>query len=499
MDGQILDTRYRIIQVLALDEAVKRYLVEDVSIPDKLLIVKQLNPETQNLEELKQLRKSFYQEAATLKQLGQEHDYIQKIVDYFEEDNQFYLVQEFVIGHQLTEEVLFGVPVNEDYVLELLLEILEILFDVHSSDVIHQDIRPQNIIRRYSDNKLVLVDFGSVEELVTTIVGNLEYVPVEQLQGQAQYNSDIYALGIVAIAAIMGLTSEEIAKLQSQKHLLTGELIWHDGITTVSQKMTRIINKMVRFDYRKRYQSVAEVLYDLRQLKYVQYEPQIHNTRRFRLIVTGVASLITAMVAGCLLQSLNSFSHEQFIYQEGISEYERGNYQEAISNFTQTLAINPQNSLAYNHRGDAFYRLGEYKKAEADSSQAIALNPQDANAYYDRGFALFGLGKYQDAIADYTKAITLNSQNPYAYYGRGLARVKVQDYPAAMRDFNQAIALNSSYGLAYYHRGLVNIQLGKKKAALRDFEKAETLFPEQGDKDSYQDTQQKIKMLQKYE
>jgi serine/threonine protein kinase len=497
MDSQILDIRYRILQVLCMEEAVQQYLVEDTAISDQQFIVKRLHSETQNPQHLKQLRKCCFKEYKLLKQLGQEHDRIQKIYDSFEENNEFYLVQELIVGHQLTEEVLSGVPVEEEQVIDLLLEILEILFYIHSRDVIHQNIQPLSIIRRYSDKKLVLVDFGSVQELVTTTVGNLEYIPIEQLQGQPQYNSDIYALGIVAIAAIMGLTTEAVSILQSQKHLFTGELIWYDGITRVSPSLIQIIDKMVRFDYRQRYQSVSEVLHDLHQIKYAHYEPPKHHNRKLGLILTGVASLIVVMVTGWFLQGLKLGSNEQFIYQEGISQYERGNYQEAVSNFTQTIEINPQNSLAYNHRGDAFYRLGDYEKAQADSSRAIALNPQDANAYYDRGFARFGLGKYQQAIADYTQAIKLSSQNLHAYYGRGLARVKVKDYKGARLDFSKAIAMNSTYGLAYYHRGIINAQLGKKKEAIADLKKAAKMFREQGDKDSYKDTQREIKLLQK--
>jgi len=499
MDDQILDTHYRIRQFLCMGESVKTYLVEDAAIPEQQFIVKQLHPETSNPQHLTWLRQSFFKEAKILQQLGQEHDKIQKIFAYLEENKEFYIVQECIYGHQLAEEILVGFPLREDQVINLLLEILEILLFVHNHNVIHQDIQPASIIRRHSDNKLVLVDFGSVQEIVTATVGNIEYVPIEQLQGQPQYNSDIYALGIIAIAAIMGLSHDEISRLQSQKNLLTGEIIWHEGTIKISKELTQIINKMVRFDYRKRYQSVTEVLNDLQQLKNHQYQLQPIKTQRLRLIMTGVTSLLTVMVAGWFWQWLKPVNNEQFIYQEGVSEYERRNYQESVDNLNQIIKLNPQNSLAYNQRGDAFYRLGDYEKAQADSSKAIALNPQDANAYYDRGFAGFGLGKYKEAIADYTQAIKLNSQNHYAYYGRGLAWVKVQDYQAAIEDFSKAIALNSNYGLAYYHRGMIYAKLKKKKEALIDFKKAEKLFQEQGEKDSYKNTLQKIQTLQKYE
>ncbi|WP_228014688.1 tetratricopeptide repeat protein [Fortiea sp. LEGE XX443] len=478
-----------------MEEAIQTYLVKDAKIPDQQFIVKQLHPETKNPQNLKQLRQSFFKEAKILKQLGQEHDKIQKTLAYFEVNKEFYLVQEFIYGHQLTEEILLGFPLKEDQVIDLLLEILQVLLFVHDRNIIHQDIKPASIIRRHSDNKLVLVDFGSVQEIVTTIVGDIEYIPIEQLQGQPQYNSDIYALGITAIAAIMGLSKEEISSLQSQKNLLTGEIVWHNRNIKVSREFTQIINKMVRFNYHKRYQSVTEVLQDIQQLKNYQHQPQKPQYQKFRLTWVTIAFIV--MLVAWFWQFLKPAHNEQFLYQEGLSKYERGNYQEAVDNFTQTIKINPQNSLAYNYRSDSFYRLGEYEKAQADSSQAITLNPQDANAYYDRGFAWFGLGKYKEAIADYTQAIKLNSQKPYAYYGRGLAQVKVKHYQSAVEDFSKAIALNPNFDLAYYHRGLIHAKLGKKKSAIADFEKAAQFFQNQGDKNSYKDTQREIQRMQK--
>lgn len=203
MNGQILDARYRILKVLNVDEVIQTYLVEDAILPGSQFIVKQLHPASDHLQDLIGLQSLFADEAKTLQQLGQEHDQIQKLVAYFEENKEFYLVQEFIHGNNLTEEILLGTPLTEEEVISFLSEVLAILVFVHSRGVMHRDIKPANIIRRESDKKLVLVDFGAVQEVVTTIVGNLEYVPVEQLRGEPQYNSDIYALGIVAIAALI--------------------------------------------------------------------------------------------------------------------------------------------------------------------------------------------------------------------------------------------------------------------------------------------------------
>ncbi|BAY07878.1 serine/threonine-protein kinase [Calothrix sp. NIES-2098] len=472
MHSHLLDTRYRILAILNADELAQTYLVEDTNLPDSQFVLKQLHPANKNPQDLNILGRLFTGEAETLEKLGQEDDRIQKLVSYFQENEEFYLVQEFIPGSSLAEEILLGTPTEEEQVIDILSDLLEILVFVHSHEVIHQDIKPTNIIRRESDNKLVLVDFGSIKEIVTTIVGNLEYIPVEQLHGDTQYNSDIYALGIVAIAALIGLTANEVAVLPSQKNILTGEIVWRSKNPQVNRELAKIIDKMVRFDYRKRYQSATEVLNDLKQLKNLGDEQHKYENKKPWLILAGIASCITVGVAAWFFLIPKPASDPKVLYLQGVEKYEVEKYQEAVRDFTQVIEINPKNALAYNRRADAFYRLGDYQKAQLDSSKAIELNPQDANAYYDRGFSNYELGKYQEAIADYTRAIKLNAKNPYSYYGRGLARAKLKDYQGAMADFNRAIALKSKYTEAYLQRGILYRRLHNKQAAIRDFDTA---------------------------
>ncbi|MEA5515688.1 tetratricopeptide repeat protein, partial [Nodularia sp. UHCC 0506] len=473
MNGQILDARYQILKVLNVGEVVQTYLVEDAMLPGKQLVVKQLHPGSDNLQELTILRELFADEAKKLKQLGEEQRQIQNLVTYFEDNEEFYLVQEYIIGNNLTAEIFIGTPLQEKKVIRILSEILEILVFVHGRGVIHQNIKPANIIRRNSDKKLVLVDFGIVQEVVTTIVGNIEYVPVEQLRGDPQYNSDIYALGLVAIAALIGLPANEISRLQNQKSLLTGEIIWRTKNIKVSKELAKIIDKMVRFNYRKRYQSVTEVLQDIQQVKSHKYIQPKQIYPKFWLILVGIAGFIGIVTATWFFQSMKTVVTEmnfEQLYQEGVRKFQAGEYQAAVEDFTQAIALDSQNYRAYNKRGDAFYQLGDYQQAKADSSKAIELNPQNDNAYYDRGFSLYELGKYKEAIADYTKAIELNPDNGYAYYGRGLALVKMQENKEANADFSAAIRLQPDYIEAYLERGILRRRLRIYKTAIEDFD-----------------------------
>ncbi|MDZ8240070.1 MAG: tetratricopeptide repeat protein [Nostoc sp. ChiQUE01a] len=477
MNSHLLDGRYRILKVLNDGEKAKTYLAEDVNLPVKQFVVKQLNFPTKNPQNLTILHRLFANKVTTLEQLGQEHDQIQKLVAYFEENEEFYIVQEFIPGLPLTDEILPGQPLREDQVISLLSEILEILVVVHTRGVIHQDIKPENIIRRDSDKKLVLVDFNTISEVINNF-DSLEYTPIEQVNGNLKYNSDIYALGVVAIAALLGLPTNEISNLRSQKNRLTGEIVWQDKNLKINQKLAKIINKMVRFDYRKRYQYATEVLDDLKKLTSLEAEQQSEYQKKLFLVMTGIASCLTLGLAAWFLQlpkSENSLQPK--LYEEGVNKYDQANYEGAIKDFSQLIQLEPKNALAYNKRGDAYYRLGDYEQAQADSSQAILLNPQDANAYYDRGFALYELSKYKEAIADYTQAIKLNAQDAYAYYGRGLARVQLKDNKGALGDLTKAIAIKPQYTEAYLQRGILRRRLKLRQAAIQDFDQIIKINP----------------------
>lgn len=271
MLGKLLDRRYQVTQVLGAGGFGKTYLAQDTRRPgNPICVVKQLKPISSDASFLETARRLFTSEAETLEQLGN-HDQIPRLLAYFEEDNEFFLVQEFIEGHTLSEELQPGLRWEESRVIELLTEVLTILEFVHNRGVIHRDIKPDNLIRRNSDRKLVLVDFGAVKQMHTQLatayaqsntiaVGTPGYMSSEQARGQPRPNSDIYALGVIAIQTVTGLTT-----MQMQDDQTTGEILW-EHLASVSRGLAAIINKMIRYHFKDRYHSASEVLQALKQL-----------------------------------------------------------------------------------------------------------------------------------------------------------------------------------------------------------------------------------------
>ena len=150
---------------------------------------------------------------------------------------------------------------------------LQILKFVHANQVIHRDIKPTNIIRREQDNKLVLIDFGAVKEVTseestdsTVVIGTPGYMPEEQRNGRPNYSSDIYAVGMVCIQALIGLSPPSGINIFELPRNPQHEIIWRDRVQ-VSNGLAKILNKMIRSNYQERYSSVEEVIQKVEKLR----------------------------------------------------------------------------------------------------------------------------------------------------------------------------------------------------------------------------------------
>lgn len=286
MLGKLLEGRYQVVQVLSSGGFCETYLAQDTHTPGHpTCVVKHLKPASNTPNSLQTLRWLFTGEAQALKKLGN-HDQIPQLLDNFEDNQEFYLVQEFVLGQTLSVEMQSGRRWSESQVFKLLQEVLDILQFIHSHGLIHRDIKPNNLLRRKQDNKFVLIDFGSVKQAwsqvitlqgqkintfaiglpATITIGTPGYMPTEQERGKPRPNSDIYALGMVCIQALTGVHPTQLVEDPD-----TCEILWQQ-YCHVNPDLGEVINKMVRYSFKDRYQSATEVLEALQPLALV-YQP----------------------------------------------------------------------------------------------------------------------------------------------------------------------------------------------------------------------------------
>ncbi|OKH52592.1 hypothetical protein NIES2101_14280 [Calothrix sp. HK-06] len=210
----------------------------------------------------------------------------------------------------------------------------------------------------------------------------------------------------------------------------------------------------------------------------------------------------------------------------------QGNLKAAIADFNQSIQLNPRFAGAYNNRGNARRLLGDLDEVIADFNRALAINPKYAEAYYNRGLVRYNsgdtqgalkdyndslridpnfapaylnrgnirneLGQKQLAIADYTQSIELNPNFSLAYINRGNVRNDLGDRQGAIEDYTQGINLDPKFASAYEKRGTARALLGDRKGALSDLQQAADLFNQQGNREFYQRTLEKIRLIERY-
>jgi serine/threonine protein kinase len=207
----LLDNRYFALHLIGQGGFGRTLLAIDTTTPHKQrCVIKQLFP--QQTEHLEKASALFKQEAEQLKTLGK-HPQIPDLLNYLEQEQQQYLIQEWIDGDNLAQELSKNGAFTEEKILSLLNDLLPVLQYVHEHHVIHRDIKPANIIRQNVDQKLYLVDLGAAKAATGTslaktgtVIGSAEYVAPEQARGRAIFASDLYSLGATCITLLTNLS-----------------------------------------------------------------------------------------------------------------------------------------------------------------------------------------------------------------------------------------------------------------------------------------------------
>lgn len=264
----LLRDRYRVLQALGHGGFGATFLAKDESLPGSpYCVIKQLRPAATSPHVMQMARDLFRREAKTLGKIGN-HPQVPRLLDYFEANQEFYLVQEYISGSTLQQEVKQFGPLTEAGVKQFLSEVLPMLQYIHSHQVIHRDIKPANLIRRAQDKKLVLIDFGAVKDqvnpqragaseqtaLTAYAIGTPGYAPPEQMAMRPVYASDIYALGVTCIYLLTGKSPKDL-----DYDPTTGEILWQEHVH-VSGHFIDVLKKMLEVSVRHRYQNAGEVL-----------------------------------------------------------------------------------------------------------------------------------------------------------------------------------------------------------------------------------------------
>lgn len=275
----LIERRYRVKRTLGQGGMGRTYLVADEQRFNRLCVVKEFAPRDLEVNFVNKSRELFEREARVLNKL--EHPQIPRFLGWFSDAGRLFLVQEYVDGctyaQLLKKRQQEGKVFSEAEVIQWLQDLLPVLAYIHSRNIIHRDISPDNVMLPVGSNKPTLIDFGLVNRQaitqingaknliqVPTAVGKIGYSPSEQIQeGKYYFNSDLYALAVTALVLLIGKhpqTFFDNFKLQ---------WYWRDFITL--GEFGNVIDKMIAQVPQERFQSAQEVLVALLAIESKSY------------------------------------------------------------------------------------------------------------------------------------------------------------------------------------------------------------------------------------
>lgn len=261
----LLNDRYRPLDPIGRGGFGRTFKAIDEYKPSKPnCVIKQFHGK--GFDDAAKAEELFNREAELQEKLGK-HSQIPELLALCPQDNYLYLVQEFIDGRNLNQELKEEGTFSEDKIWQLLKDLLPVLQFIHDNQVIHRDIKPENIIRHSAEGRLFLVDFG-IAKLATeailaktgTVIGSEGYTAPEQHEGKPSFASDLYSLGA---------TCYHFLTRADPSRLLYSWVDWQKELRDklenrdISEELIEVLTKLLQPDVSQRYQSAEEVIQDL--------------------------------------------------------------------------------------------------------------------------------------------------------------------------------------------------------------------------------------------
>ncbi|WP_436867702.1 Stk1 family PASTA domain-containing Ser/Thr kinase [Staphylococcus shinii] len=299
MIGKIINERYKVTKQLGGGGMSRVYLAED-SILKRSVAIKAIRiPSGEKDEAIKR----FEREVHNLTQLS--HNNIVNVFDVTEDDENFYLVMEYIEGLTLSEFIQKNHPLDVDIILNFINQIINGIKHAHDTKIVHRDIKPQNILVD-KNQTLKILDFGIAKALSETtmtetnhVLGTVQYLSPEQARGDITDNgTDIYSMGVVLYEMLIGKPpfSGETAVSIAIKHIQDPMPNVTDERSDIRQALSNVVLKATEKDKMERYQSVREMQNDLEtvmsdeRVSEDRYQSSITNTKTVPINKSEIAN-----------------------------------------------------------------------------------------------------------------------------------------------------------------------------------------------------------------
>ena len=479
--NQTLGGRYLVTRYLGGNLGVETYLADNLHRQyQSPCLIKQIElPNVHNGGKVR-IERRFAEELAILERLGY-HDQIPQLWDHFEENDDFCLVQEYIQGENLGERISQHSLATSE-VVKILASTLSVLDFIHQNRIIHRNIKPSNLLIRYENQQVALVDFGILMDIKNPSNMTADpsqqndrknYWSPEQLAGRPTIGSDLYALGMSTVEILTRVQPGNIArekqtgKLQWQKHLQDGK---------VDRRLARVIDKLIDLNLGNRYSSAEKALEDLQKVnlmgksnvklkksaKQIQDRPKNYRAKLPGFIAIGVLGV--ASLLGSIEFAFPTVRPAYYGYlgNKALAEQPRV----ALDTFTKAIDLKPQSASAWAGRGAALLKLERYSQSLEAYAEATELNPNDWQSWKKQGTALLKLERFQQAIAVYDRALEVEKNDGELYNQRGKALYELQDYKSALAMQEEALGIDRLNPIFLSDRAENLIQLGRYYDAL---------------------------------
>ncbi|MDJ0651292.1 MAG: protein kinase family protein, partial [Xenococcaceae cyanobacterium MO_188.B19] len=471
--GKIVQNHYYLEKHLGGQDRVNNYLVKDISESEIVYyFLKKLTPSDNSEAAISKTLQQIELHINQLNQLNQQEQ-IPKILNYFVEDNNIYLVQKYIEGDTIAQLLERKTLISELEIVKILLDTAQVLALLHKQKIIHNNIQPSSLWRRKSDGKIFIYNFGFIEETVNDLISNKSiYSLPKSINNNSKFQTDIYGLGMIAIHWLTGIPPETILARSEEK-----ETSWQDELQ-INPNLAKVLVKMISRDRKKSYRSTNHLI---RELKKIQNKTFLHS-RSVYISLIAILLLLLGLIGYFGLVVFSLIAVLEFDTAE--LEFKAGRYESAIIYYNEGLKKISRSKRKVRHfekvwlkKAEALSKLKRHEEALETCTEALK-HYQSHQLWNCQGVSLGNLHEHDAAITAYNKAIALEENDPWLWSNRGESHLKLAKYDLAIADFEKAIQIDpkksfipwNNIGKLYYRQGNYQqaIEAYKKSIFVKD-------------------------------
>lgn len=356
--GTVIDGKYQVLKEIGRGGMSVVYLAMDTHLNKQWAVKEILKRGSGKKDEI--IVNSLLAEANMMKRL--DHPALPRIVDIIDKGTTIYVVMDYIEGESLDKVLMVEGAQDEAVVIDWGKQLCDALSYLHSQKppIIYRDMKPANVMLKPEGN-IKIIDFGIAREYKeekladTTVLGTKGYAPPEQYSGQTDARSDIYALGMTMhhlLTDVDPRSGEPYAPVRQ----------WNPAL---SEGIEVIIDKCVQPAAENRYQTCADLLYDLEHPELITKGYKRSQKRKLAAFITSAALSVVMLLTGIFCNQA-AIKENNSTYEALISVMDSTSLENKISNYKQAISIYPGDPQAYVKMLEAYETEGRFGKRESD-------------------------------------------------------------------------------------------------------------------------------------